>query len=104
MVNGDREEVVLPLPSFLAKYRPNNPETVCIDAEIVGVIQHLWACKVETRGSCSGHGKENPSIIVADGYEDADIEWIRQLIGEVDDRTWDIYQWRLVLVRRVGER
>ena len=94
----EKEEVIVKLPKFLAKYRPGNPNTVCIDKEIVKTIQYLWKSKIETLGCCSGHGASKPNIVIAEGYSDKDIKNIRNLIKKVDKRKWVIYQWRLTEV------
>ncbi|MCK4593796.1 hypothetical protein KAU45_04790 [bacterium] len=98
-MKDEKKEKILPLPKFLAKYRPNNPNDVCIDIGIVDTIRHLWSHKIETLGSCSGHGKANPSIVVADEYSIEEILKIRSLIKDVDAREWDIYQWQVVRIQ-----
>ncbi len=87
---------MVPLPKFLAQYRPNNPEDVCIDECILPSIQCLWEEKIHTLGSCCGHGKENPGIVITDGYSLEEVKKIRGMLATVDDREWDIFQWKLV--------
>lgn len=89
-------DVVVPLPKFLAQYCPNNPDDVCIDECILSNIQCLWEEKIHTLGSCCGHSKENPAIVIADGYVLEDVKRIRFMLASVDDREWDIFQWKLV--------
>jgi tRNA(Phe) wybutosine-synthesizing methylase Tyw3 len=93
-------ETILELPEYLAKYRPNNPETVCIDTDIVPVIKILWANNIVTLGSCCGHGKDNPSIVISSDYDNNGIKWIISIISSCDKRTWDIFQWRLCKVSK----
>lgn len=75
--------------------------TVCVDACIATVVQHLWSCGVVTLGSCCGHGRERPSLVLGD-HEDFEIA--RACIAEVipmnrwvaDEYGWDLSQWQLV--------
>lgn len=73
-------------------------EAIYIDACIAPVIQHLWKNGIWTIGSCCGHNGKlgRPGIILGeneDSYAD-----IRRLIKEMDDRHFDLYQWKLALV------
>ena len=76
-------------------------ETVCIDACIAMIVQHLWSCGVVTLGSCCGHGRERPSLVLGQ-HEDFGI--VRACIAQVipknrwvsDEYGWDLSQWRLV--------
>ena len=86
---------VLKLPIFLRKYR-NNKEIVNVDNEIIDVIKHLWKNKIETLGCCQGD--KNPSLVIPEMYSDYDIDKIDKLILEVDNRKWDILQWRNIKV------
>lgn len=89
---GEVEEVVLPRPSFLPDGERVNG--VPVDACIADVVTHLWQNDIVTLGSCCGHGKEAPSLILAQGernYED-----IERLINELDSRHWSLKQWQLV--------
>jgi len=90
------KQVVLPLPINIDTTKTNR--SISCDACCVGVIKHLWKNNVDTRSHCCGHGKINPSIVIADGYKDRDIKVILKLIAEIDSRSWDIYQWRLAKV------
>jgi hypothetical protein len=89
-------EVVLDLPEGIATHRQNR--TVCIDSCIVEAIKHLWKKGYQTLGCCCGHGKSNPSIIIADSYGDVEILAILLELSQVDNRDWDIFQWRLTQV------
>jgi hypothetical protein len=86
-------EKVLKLPKDIAIHRKSR--TVCIDIEIFETIKFLWQNKIQTLGCCFGHKKENPSVIVGDGYSLKEIKEIEKLISIVDKREWDILQWKL---------
>lgn len=96
-VSGGVPEVVLTPPAELGIER----ETVCVDACIATVVQHLWSCGIVTLGSCCGHGRERPSLVLG---QHEDFESARACIAEViptgrwvaDEYGWDLSQWRLV--------
>lgn len=73
-------------------------QVIWLDECIIPVMLALWANHKQTRGCCCGHGKENPSIVIAKAYVVADVLAIRDIIKSVDGREWDIYQWQLVKV------
>jgi len=88
--------VILPCPEIIKPFRQNK-KTICIDAEIVPVVEHLWQNGIVTLSSCCGHGTQPPSLVIADTYCLESIVEIRLLIAEIDpDNLWDIFQWRLV--------
>ena len=87
------KEIIVKLPDNIATYKEHR--TVGIDIEIVETIKHLWKNEIQTLGCCSGHGKENPSIVIESGYDNKEIEKIEKIIAEVDNEKWDIFQWRL---------
>ena len=89
---GEVEEVVLPRPSFLPEGERING--VPVDACIADVIQNLWDNGIVTLGSCCGHGKRVPDVIIGQG--ETNHELIETLIGEKDSRHWSIKQWQLV--------
>jgi hypothetical protein len=89
-------EVVLALPEDIATHRQNR--TVSIDSCIVEAIKHLWKKGYQTLSCCCGHGKDNPSIVIADGYGDVEILAILLELSQIDSRDWDIFQWRLTQV------
>ena len=93
---GEKPNVILELPNHLATWKQNR--TVCIDACISEVIQFLWNNNIETLSCCCGHSRKNPEIVISDGYDDSEIKEIIELIGEIDNRNWDIFQWRLTKV------
>ena len=65
---------------------------VSVDACMEKVIRHLWKNKVGTEGCCCGHNVEPPSIVITSNQ---DMSGLRKLIAEVDDRYFDLFQWRL---------
>ena len=69
---------------------------VSLDACIADTIRYLWDNGVSTQGSCCGHNRTTPSIVLADGEEN--YSRIRKLIAEKDDRYYELSQWRRVLV------
>lgn len=87
-VSGGVPEVVLTPPPELGIER----EAVCVDACIARVVAYLWGCGVVTLGSCCGHGRERPSLVLG---QHEDMATVRACIAEVDDRGWDLSQWRL---------
>lgn len=89
------EQVILKLPKYLAKYRPNNPHTVCIDKCIVDVILKLWEHQIITLGCCCGHGEERPSLVIGTDYEEHSYSKIKDIIKTVDERDWELLQWQL---------
>lgn len=88
-VSGPVPEVVLTPPFDLGDGRT----TVCVDACIATVVVYLWGCEIVTLGSCCGHGRDRPSLVLG---QHEDMAVVRVRIAEVDDRTWDLSQWRLV--------
>lgn len=90
---GEKPNVVLKLPNYIDTGRKGR--TVCIDACIVDVIKYLWDNNIQTLGCCCEHNKDYPNIVIESGYKDNDIKHILNLISKVDDRNWDIFQWKL---------
>lgn len=88
-VSGPVPEVVLTPPFDLGDGRT----TVCVDACIATVVVYLWGCEIVTLGSCCGHGRDRPSLVLG---QHEDMAVARACISGVDDRAWDLSQWRLV--------
>lgn len=89
--------ITVDLPDGMCTEKQNR--TVCIDECIVEQIKALWAAGFETRGCCCGHGKERPSVVMAEGYKDMEIAKISEVLKESDpNRSWHIMQWRLQTV------
>lgn len=83
-------------PQVLVKHKTSG--TKAIDSCIAPVIKHLWDNDIWTIGSCCGHNGffGRPSIILGDGEDN--YTKIRELIKEVDDRNFELSQWKRVLV------
>jgi len=90
-------EVILDLPGNIAIHRQNR--TVCVDSCIADTIKHLWNKGCQTLGCCCGHGKNNPSIIIPEKYNNIKILAIFLELSQIDKRIWDILQWQLVKVK-----
>lgn len=67
---------------------------ICLDACIAETIQELWKRGVMTEGSCCGHGKIKPSVVVS---QDADMEECQKILDEIDPRDWEISQWQRIV-------
>ncbi len=84
---------------------PNKPvgeteiphKKVSIDYCIANVVQLLWKKGIYTLGSCCGHNKVNPSIILDNNKSIMALE-IEYIIKMIDNRNWDIYEWRLTKI------
>lgn len=72
-----------------------NGKSVCVDSCIVNEVEILNKCGVQTLGSCCGHNRQNPCVVV--DREQA-IECM-QILGEISSREWDVYAWELVKQR-----
>lgn len=90
------KQVVLDMPDWVDEGKLNR--TIACDECCVNVIKYLWANKINTLSHCCGHGKTEPSIVIADGYTWTEIKRIEGIITEIDSREWSIYQWRLAKV------
>ena len=93
--NPDSEkdmEVILTPPEQLGIGR----DSVCVDACISNVINHLWDSGIATLNSCCGHNKEMPSIVIQSGCNEEIAEIVKRKIAEVDPRQFTIMSWCLV--------
>lgn len=88
-----KKEIIVKLPDGIAMHR--KVRTVSIDVEIVRTIKYLWKNSIQTLGCCSGHRKEKPSLVIAEGYNDKDIKRIEKLISKISNKEWDILQWKI---------
>lgn len=96
--NGDFGTVPEVMLTMLTSILPDGErryKDVPVDACIAPVIQHLWDNNISTGGSCCGHGKNRPSIVLSVGEEN--YSRIRELIKEKDDRQFEITQWKRVI-------
>lgn len=91
---GDQKEVALPAPTWSGK------KTICVDVCIADAIQMLWENGMETLGCCCGHGKENPTVIIA---EHMDGQRAKQLLA-AEGRHWRVMQWRLIDVNTPNDQ
>jgi hypothetical protein len=100
MDTGDNPNIILYPPSHIGFTYPDGEpiETVCVDACIAQVIQHLWDNGVKTMNSCCGHGKKTPSIILEDKSTDEHAAYVRDLISDIDPRKFDLLSYRLVFL------
>ncbi len=94
--NCSHNGITVALPDWVDTGKQNR--TVSIDECIVPVIKALWDERFETLGCCCGHGKEAPGVVIASSYGVHDVRWIKKVVRTMDDRKWDIYQWKLVKV------
>lgn len=93
---GEVPEVILPRPDWLAEGERING--VPVDACLAKVIKHLWNNGITTLNCCCGHGgriAKKPSIILG---ENEDPVHARKLIAEVDNRLFELKQWKLTNV------
>jgi hypothetical protein len=79
---GDVPAVVLAPPDWSSK------ESIEIDSCIANAVQYLWDNGVITSGCCCGHNVKNPSVII----NNSSIEHVRELLGQIDYRQWEIIQ------------
>lgn len=69
---------------------------VSVDACIAEDIRRLWEAGVLTKGSCCGHNKRNPDVVLDEGVDP------RLAIG-ILGKGWDVLQWQLVNCSKVAE-
>lgn len=93
---GTTKEVLMPMLVSITPDGKHTYKDVAIDACIAPVIKRLWEKGVHTIGSCCGHGNSSPSIVLSEGVDN--YKQIREWIKEVDDRWFELSQWRRVLV------
>ena len=86
---GSIEEVIIdPRP-----YITGATKAVCVDACIATQILELWACGIETAGSCCGHNRTigPPSVFLVDPRLAAKAA---KVLSSIDvDRDWQILCW-----------
>jgi len=98
---GEEESIILNLPDNMLTYKENR--TVCIDKCIAHVVKHLWKNNIITLGSCCGHNRMLPGLIIENGYKKEEVINIMNLIKEVDDRKWDICQRKITRLVRIDD-
>ena len=93
------EKILTPPPEFGFTYPDGEPrKTICVDACIAAVIEHLWSEGVVTVNSCCGHNTEKPSLILQDGCSKATADKVRKKIAKIDNREFTLMAWNLVTV------
>jgi hypothetical protein len=83
-------DVVVAAPSYLWA---ENRYTVALDGCIATVLPKLWERGVVTLGSCCGHGKTPPSLVLANGESP---DGASAVLSEIDGRSWELFQWQLI--------
>ena len=86
---GEVPEVALDPPSWSERIRP-----IMVDACIAPTVVALWAAGHITLGSCCGHGRKKPSLVLDNG--ERDYAGVRAVIAMGDHRAFDLLQWQLV--------
>lgn len=99
MCEHGKEQELVPLPPWIFPEKKNR--TISVDRCIVKQLLALWDAEIYTIASCCGHNDPRlfggtPSIVVADGLTADAINRAKKLLGNIDDRRWGVYQWRIV--------
>ena len=97
----DEHSTEIKLPNWVNGERKNRH--ILVDPCVVLVLLHLWHCDIETLSICCGHNKGNPSVMVLSSYSAGKISEIREHIAVVDDRVWEIEQWKMVSHLTTGD-
>lgn len=93
---GETPEVLLKMLVSIDAAGTRTYRDVAIDACIAPVIKHLWDNDIATIGSCCGHNRMQPSIVLAEGVDH--YSYVRKLIRDIDPRLFELSQWHRVLV------
>jgi hypothetical protein len=88
---GELPEVILQRPDWL--YDGERVNGVPVDYCLAPTVLHLWQNGIETLGSCCGHGREEPSLILKAKHAD-DAKTIFDLIAETDSRNFALSWWQ----------
>jgi len=89
--SGTVKEIILNTKDFF----DHKEKTICVDACISDQIIALWSEGIWTLGSCCGHNKDVPNVIIA---ESASPELAHKVLKIWDDREWKVLQWKLIEV------
>ncbi len=84
---GNIPEVILLAPAWSSK------SSICIDACVADAITMLWQNGIVTLGSCCGHNRNGPSVIVD---KDQDAQKVLELLKKFDGRNWRVLCWKLM--------
>jgi hypothetical protein len=79
---------VVPTPGWLWDARAVPENGICIDSCIAPAIQSAWTQGVRTLGSCCGHDKAGPSVVLVEDH--AQVGLAREHLPG-----FTLYQWRL---------
>jgi len=90
---GTQPEAILPMPKWLNPQKESR--SVCVDACLKEVILALWETGIGTLGSCCGHNKERPDIVLVFG---TDPQRVREILQRFPKRDWKLLQWNLTEV------
>lgn len=94
---GERPEIALTPPPRIAETRARPDAPIMVDACIADAVQALWGAGHSTLGSCCGHGRQRPSLVLGDDYREPDkAREVAAVLAAVDGREWDLMVWRLV--------
>ena len=75
------------------EWAEHNGDTICIDECIADAVMAAWDAGLVTLGSCCGHGRTLPGLVLEQIFDPA-IAW--SIMATVDDRNWELFQWQLV--------
>ena len=81
-------------PEVIAFIPDDSKREICLDACISKTVQELWRRGIMTEGSCCGHNKLKPSIVVSQGV---DMKQCKEILDKIDQRDWEISQWQRVV-------
>ncbi len=94
---GERPEIALTPPPRIAGTRARPDAPIMVDACIADAVQALWDAGHFTLGSCCGHGRQRPSLVLGDDYREPDrAREVAAVLAAVDGREWDLLVWRIV--------
>ena len=94
---GERPEMALTPPPAIAEVRARPDAPVMVDTCIADAVKAVWDAGHVTLGSCCGHGRGRPSLVLGDDYRTPEkAAEVVAVLASVDDRDWDLLVWRLV--------
>ena len=78
---------------------PFTGKAVSIDDCIADTILFLWNKGIRTTGSCCGHNRDNPSVILEqdNATEDIVLAALQVIRDSGDLRDWDILSWTMTI-------
>jgi hypothetical protein len=89
---------LVPTPAFMWDSRSHPENGIAIDSCMADAVVTAWAAGVRTLGSCCGHGKRRPSVVLDYGSDQV------ALAREALPADWTIEQWHLVDVTHTRDR